>query len=142
MATRFMSKALVTAALGIALSPLVSAIAAPSPAWSNTAEAIQLDSPAAPSNCRSRTSYSRRWRETTIEVTWRDNSGNETGFIVETWLKNLAGEWIFVGSESLAVNSTAYWFGYDGGGRQYRFRVKAFSASGDSSWSNWSNSSH
>ena len=142
MATRFMYKALLTAALGIALSLLLAATTTASAASSNTAGALQLDTPAAPSNCRKRVKtvwdpkalgYS-----TYITVSWKDNSSNEDGFIVEAWYRNQSGVWVLVGSETQAANSTGRLFFYYGiQAPALKFRVKAFNASGNSSWSNW-----
>jgi hypothetical protein len=139
MATRFMYKALVTAALGIALSLSLAATTTASPASSNTEGAIQLDLPAAPSNCRSRTHFERITNTTTISVTWRDNSTNEDGFTIEAWCQNESAEWVLAGSRYMAADSTLTSFGFYGRNRpNYRFRVKAFNTSGDSAWSNWS----
>ena len=138
MATRFMSKALAAAALGIALSLLLAAPTIASPAWSNTAGALQLDPPAAPSNCRTRTSYDRRKNESALVVRWSDNSTNEDGFTLEAWLRNQSGVWVLAGSTNLPANSTVDGFYFYGRNvPNYKFRVKAFNTSGDSSWSNW-----
>ena len=136
MATRFMHKALATAALGISLSLLLAATTTSS-ASSNTAGALQLDPPAAPSHCRSRLyryqdPYGGSWTINT--VSWRDNSTNEDGFTFETW-RSQPGGWVLAWSQNLAANSTAVWVDVPGHG--YKFRVKAFNASGDSAWSNW-----
>ena len=136
MATRFMCKALLTAVLGIAPSLLLPATTTASPACSNTAGALQLDPPAAPSNCRSRTirAGGKIFYDQT-EATWRDNSTNEDGFIFETWRRQ-SGAWIPAGSFSLPADSTSVMFpGRVGSG--VKFRVKAFNAAGESDWSNW-----
>ena len=134
MATRFMYKAIATAVLGIALSLLLAAPTTASPAWSYMAGALLLDPPAAPSNCTSTFHRDRRMGDYTI-VSWSDNSSNEDGFILEVWRRQ-SGVWSLAGSVNLAANSPYYWI--DGSvGSNYRFRVKAFNASGDSSWSNW-----
>ena len=136
MATRFMYKALATAALGLALSPLIAATTATSPALSNQTGALQLVPPAAPSNCSAKsTTYPFDFDYyTVINVSWRDNSSNEDGFIVEVWRKNLLGQWVLSSSVIRAANSTS-----SGGipGPDIKYRVKAFNASGDSAWSNW-----
>ena len=136
MATRFMSKALSIAALGIALSLLLAATTTASPASSNTAGALQLDPPAAPSNCRAKTTHYHdpRFDDDTV-VSWTDNSSNEDGFTVEEW-RNQSGVWVLVWSVSRAANSTSA--AADGSGPDLQFRVKAFNAAGDSAWSNWS----
>ena len=69
-------------------------------------------------------------------VSWRDNSTNEDGFTLETWWRNQSGEWVLRWSVRTATNITAVEFG-GRAGPDYRFRVKAFNASGDSAWSNW-----
>jgi hypothetical protein len=141
MATRFMCKTLVTAALGISLSLLFAAPTTASPASSYTAEALQLDPPAAPSRCRIGHFTDRDPRKgdyTFYYVSWRDNSINEDGFTLETWWRNQSGEWVLVAARTLAANSTRAGLG-GRPGPDYRFRVKAFNASGDSAWSDWAN---
>ena len=145
MATRFITKALVTAALGIALILMLAAPNAPSPAWGNTPGALQLDTPAAPSDCRATSRFHRDRRGgkngdyTSSVVSWTDNSTNEDGFTVERWRRQV-GVWGLWDSTSMAANSTGYEFIYYGSDRpNFRFRVKAFNASGESAWSNWSN---
>ena len=133
MATRFMYKALSTAALGVALSLLLAAPTTASPAWGNTAGALQLDPPAAPSNCRSTFHRDRRKGDYTV-VSWTDNSTNEDGFIVEAWRKQ-SGAWVLEGTAVLPANSTSATV--NGTGPQYKVRVKAFNAAGESDWSNW-----
>ena len=138
MATRFMYKALLTAALGIASSLLLSSTPTTSPASSSSAGAHRLDPPAAPSHCqastaRFRDAYGYYWRLSF--VTWTDNSTNEDGFTVEAWQRNQSGVWVLAWSRNLAANSNGMEVGHTLQG--YRFRVKAFNASGDSAWSNW-----
>jgi hypothetical protein len=99
--------------------------------------ALQLDPPAAPSNCKS--TYYRggpRPDDDYTIVSWTDNSSNEDGFTLELWWRNQSGVWVLSWSENLAANYTAEAFG----GRipsGYRLRVRAFNASGNSAWSNW-----
>ena len=136
MATRFMYKALATATLCIALSLLLAATTTTSSASSNTAGSLQLDPPAAPSNCKS--TYYRggpRPDDDYTIVSWTDNSSNEDGFIFEAW-RNQSWGWVLAWSSNVGANSTAVYFD----GRLpsgYKFRVKALNASGDSAWSNW-----
>ena len=135
MATRFITKALSIAALGIALSFLFAGTTTTSPAWRKTPGAPQLDPPAAPSDCSTTTHYDRRKGEAVIYVSWSDNSTNEDGFIFETWRRQ-SGAWIPAGSFSLPADSTSVMFpGRVGSG--VKFRVKAFNAAGESDWSNW-----
>ena len=137
MATRFLCKALLTAVLGIVPNPLLAATTTTNSASSNTAGALQLDPPAAPSNCKS--TYYRggpRPDDDYTIVSWTDNSSNEDGFTLELWWRNQSGVWVLSWSENLAANYTAEAFG----GRipsGYRLRVRAFNASGNSAWSNW-----
>ena len=141
MATRFMCKALLTAALGIAVSPLPAATIARSPASSNTAGAVRIDPPAAPSNCKTKSfqvpnPFYPHGQVSVYTVSWTDNSSNEDGFTVEQWWRNQSGVWVLGLSVNVPANSTAA--GFDGrAGPNVRFRVKAFNAAGDSAWSNW-----
>jgi len=138
MATRFIPKALAAAALGIALSLALPAPTTASPASSNTTGSLQLDPPAAPSNCKARTSRFRDGKGHTWIIpyaSWTDNSSNEDGFTVEEWRRNQSGEWALAGSFGTAANSTVV--GVDGSGPNYKVRVKAFNAAGESAWSNW-----
>lgn len=136
MATRFMSKALAIAALGIALSLALPAPTTACPAPSNTPGSLQLDPPAPPSNCKS--TYYRggpRPGDDYTVVSWRDNSTNEDGFTFEAW-RNQPGGWVLAWSRTVAADSPYFYF--DGRVPSgYKFRVKAFNASGDSAWSNW-----
>ena len=140
MTTRIRSKALATAALGIALSLLLAAPTTAIPAWSNTERALLLDTPAAPSNCKTRTDqvpnlFFPHGKVTLYSVSWIDNSSNENGFTVEEWWRNQSGAWVLKWSQNTAANSTR--LRVDGKWPNFNFRVKAFNASGDSSWSNW-----
>ena len=137
MSARFMNKAILTATLVTALSPWLAATATTIPA--GTAGALQLDPPAAPSNCRAtKTTFrDRRKGNTTYTIVdWRDNSGNEDGFTVEQWRQNASGAWVLGWSMNMAANSTALALGGIPR-RDIRYLVKAFNASGDSAWSNW-----
>ena len=123
------------AALSIAL------LAPPSIARAEAPEALQLATPAAPSKCKQTTTKFQDGEGYTWYfsfVSWTDNSTNEDGFILETWWRNQSGEWVLAGSRYMAANSTLTSFGFYGRDvPNYRFRVKAFNASGDSAWSNW-----
>jgi len=137
MATRIMYKALSIAALGIALSLSLVETTTASSASSNTAEALQLDPPVAPSHLRTSSWYDRRERETYLTVNWTDNSTDEDGFILEVWRRGESNEWVLVGSITEPANATGEGFIFSGRHSPYKFRVKAFNASGDSAWSNW-----
>src|SRR5262245_36030191 len=109
MTTRFTYKALATAALGIALSRVLAAPTAASPAATSTTDVLQLDVPAAPSNCRTghvRIRDRRKGDYIIYYVSWRDNSDNEDGFTFETWRRDPSGAWVLVDSGDLAADST------------------------------------
>ena len=137
MATRIMYKALSIAALGIALSLSLTATTTASAASGNTAGAVALFAPEAPSHLRTSSWYDRRERETYLTVNWRDNSTDEDGFILEVWRRNESNDWVLVGSITEPANATGDGFIFRGRQSPYKFRVKAFNASGDSDWSNW-----
>ena len=125
--------------------PVATAITA-SPSLNNTAEALQLDPPAAPSQCGVKTVKIKGqddgshqgpgtiWDSYTT-LSWKDNSTNEDGFIVERWSKP-SGIWVLVWSQTMPADSTGGWLTTNPGPGT-KFRVKAFNASGDSAWSNW-----
>jgi hypothetical protein len=136
MATRFMYKALSIASLGIALSLLLAATTTASPASGNTAGALELDPPAAPSNCKTKfVQAGGKFFYGFTVVSWRDNSTNEDGFILETWRKQ-SGTWVLAGSVGTQANVASVAFPASFGSN-YKFRVKAFNAAGESAWSNW-----
>jgi hypothetical protein len=137
MATRFLTRATSIAVLGVALSLSLAATTTASVSWSNTAEALQLEPPAAPSHIRTSSWYDRRNRETYLTVNWRDNSSDEDGFILEVWRRNESNDWVLDGAITEPANATGEGFIFSGRQSPYRFRVKAFNASGDSAWSNW-----
>jgi len=123
-----------TAALGIALLAPTSIARAEAPG------ALQLAPPAAPSNCKTGhfqapNPFYPHGQVHLDMVSWRDNSSNEDGFIVEEWRRNQSGAWVLQWSQSTSANRTALLV--DGKWPNYDFRVKAFNASGDSAWSNW-----
>jgi hypothetical protein len=142
MRPRFMYRALAGTALSIALGPFLAGTTSAHLPSSSTAEALQLALPAAPSSCNVRTrttTYRDRrkgihYRYSYSTVSWRDNSSDEEGFVVEEW-RSQSGTWVLARAISVPPNSTAL-EAYDT--PEYRYRVKAFNASGDSAWSNWS----
>jgi hypothetical protein len=120
------------AALSIAL------LAPPSIARAEAPEALLLATPAAPSHCKQTTTKAQDGEGHTWYfsfVSWTDNSTNEDGFTVETWRNQPGpGGWVLAGSQNRPANSTG---AQVPAGQGYKFRVKAFNASGDSAWSNW-----
>jgi hypothetical protein len=125
-----------TAALGIAL------LAPPSIARAEAPGALQLSTPPAPSNCKTKTihipsPFFDHGMVALYFVSWSDNSSNEAGFTVEEWWRDQSGAWVLRWSDSLPANYTTSYY-VDGKWPNYKFRVKAFNASGDSPWSNWS----
>jgi hypothetical protein len=115
---------------------------APEPESPEAGAVVLLDPPAAPSNLTTRP---KRYRDrrmpadnyTYTAVSWRDNSNNEDGFTVELWWRNESGVWALAQSVSTAANHAAASFSDGIAGPDFRFRVKAFNAAGDSAWSNW-----
>ncbi|MDG4794187.1 glycosyl hydrolase family 8 [Micromonospora sp. WMMD1082] len=66
-----------------------------------------------------------------IALTWRDNSGNETGFVIER--RAGAGAWSQLATPG--ANSTSYTDTSVTAGTQYSYRVRARNGAGDSAWS-------
>ena len=100
-------------------------------AYSNTASAATTDyPPAAPSNLAAAAAPSGGQ----INLTWADNSTNETGFEVERCAG--AGCTNFQTRAEVAANQTGYNDGGLAAGTLYRYRVRAFNGSGDSGFSN------
>ena len=69
---------------------------------------------------------------TSISLSWRDNSANETGFIIEQ--RNSSGVFVFV--RTVAANTTSAIVDGLVGGQTATFRVRATNASGDSPFTN------
>ena len=68
-----------------------------------------------------------------IDLTWRDNSTNETGFLVQLRLGDSA-EWLEVGTT--VANATTFSSGGLSPGFAYRYRVRAFNDTESSAFSN------
>ena len=68
-----------------------------------------------------------------IDLTWRDNSTNETGFLVQFRLGDSA-EWLEVGTT--VANATTFSSGGLSPGFAYRYRVRAFNDTESSAFSN------
>lgn len=83
--------------------------------------------PAAPTDLQgSATSYDR------VQLSWRDNSSNETGFTVQRAV-NGGG---FVDRASLAAGTTSFADTGLSGGTTYSYRVRAWNSAGNSEFSN------
>ena len=65
-------------------------------------------------------------------VTWRDNSGNETGFQIERQ-KRVGSSWTNTTTFNVGANVTTYTD--TPGAGQFRYRVRAFNGAGYSAWS-------
>jgi hypothetical protein len=83
--------------------------------------------PAAPGNLAATSRSAVR-----IDLTWSDNSGDETGFRIER--KSAGGQWTMLATT--AANATSYRDEAGEGGITYTFRVQAMNAGGASAWSN------
>jgi hypothetical protein len=97
-------------------------------AYSNTAAATTLaGAPAAPSGLAATAVSSSR-----IDLSWRDNSSNETGFKIER--SAAGGSWAQV--ETPGANATSYADSGLASSTSYSYRVRAFNTAGDSAFSN------
>jgi hypothetical protein len=65
---------------------------------------------------------------TGVNVTWRDNSSDESGFVVERRIAS--GGYQQIGT--VWQNVTSFWDGATAAGTQYTYRVHAYNAGGDS----------
>ena len=117
-----------------ALSLSVATTITASPSLNNTAEALALDPPAAPSHCKVEHYTIHGYSDTFYKVSWKDNSTNEDGFILELWWQNPLGIWL-LGWSMTTEGTTVGLTGKPGPNN--KLRVKAFNAAGDSAWSNW-----
>ncbi len=68
-----------------------------------------------------------------INLTWKDNSTNETGFKIERSLSTSSG---FVQIATVSANRTSYTNAGLASGTVYYYRVRAYNGSGNSSYSN------
>jgi hypothetical protein len=69
-----------------------------------------------------------------INLSWTDNSGNETGFKIERCQGNNCTN--FVEITQVAAGTTSYADGGLASNTFYRYRVRASNAAGDSAYSN------
>lgn len=100
--------------------------------WSNIASATTLSSPpAAPSNLTATASGT-----STINLSWNDNSSDETSFNLERSLNSSTG---FVTIATLSMNTTSYSNTGLNSSTTYYYRIQAVNATGASTWSNIAN---
>jgi len=71
--------------------------------------------------------------QTQIDLSWRDNSNNENGFIIERWSNSVGN---FVQIATVPANQTTYHHAGLTCGTFGHYRVKAFNAAGSSAYSN------
>src|SRR5262245_42997041 len=114
-------------ALLLAATALGGIAAQPSPA---ALHVPTTGAPAAPDGCvalRYPDPFIGGWR---ASVTWRDNSDNEDGFIIE-WRGTHSGG----GTTTVPANTTQV-AGLPSG-PNYKYRVRAFNTAGQSAWTGW-----
>jgi len=70
---------------------------------------------------------------TTVDLSWTDNSGDETGFEVERSLTGIGG-WSLI--TTTAADATTYQDTGLSEGTEYFYRVRAINGEGNSRWSN------
>ena len=92
-----------------------------------------VGAPVAPSNCVA-TAITNGF----AQVTWLDNSNNETGFELQRERRDTVNLiWIETTNFGpVAANSTSF-LQFVTAGQRYRYRVRAINAAGASAWSNW-----
>ncbi|MBP1612374.1 MAG: fibronectin type repeat, repeat and LamG-like protein, partial [Acidobacteria bacterium] len=102
-------------------------------AWSNTAQVTTtLGKPAAPGQLTATSSL--RFVRANVELRWKDNSGNETAFVIERCKGSGCTNFAPVGQA--AANAVTWRDTAVARRAIYRYRVKARNASGDSGYSN------
>lgn len=70
----------------------------------------------------------------TVNLTWTDNSDNETGFEIER-LRRVGNQW--TGSTIFTNDANDTTFSDTPGNGRWRYRVRAVNAAGASAWSGW-----
>jgi hypothetical protein len=68
-----------------------------------------------------------------VRLSWTDNAGNETGYRIE---RAVGAKGTFLFLAQVAANVTTVTDSTITAGTTYRYRVRAFNASGSSAWSN------
>jgi RHS repeat-associated protein len=96
--------------------------------YSNESGATTHAPPAAPSSLGASAASG-----TQINLTWSDNSGNETGFKIERKTGS-GGSWSQI--DTVGANATSYNSTGLANGTEYYYRVRATNATGDSGYSN------
>ncbi|MFV2013995.1 MAG: fibronectin type III domain-containing protein [Candidatus Heimdallarchaeota archaeon] len=89
-----------------------------------TTTVSSISAPSAPSNI-----FSYSVNITSAQLSWTDNSNNETGFIVE---RSTSSTGPFTQIETLAENTIGYEFTSLTAGTRYYFRVRAYNGGGNS----------
>ena len=100
--------------------------------YSNTASAVTLEAPAlplAPSNL-----VASAFSKSQINLTWTDNSGNETGFRIERCKGSTCTNFALIAT--VGANVTSYSNTKLNANTTYRYRVYAYNTSGNSGYSN------
>lgn len=69
-----------------------------------------------------------------VTLQWADNSGNESGFRIERCINNKCTN--FVQIAQVGANVTSFVDTGLSGNKIYRYRVRAFNATGNSAYSN------
>jgi hypothetical protein len=104
----------------------VTASAADFPTATSAITFVAATGPAAPSNLRAAAVKCHQ-----INLSWTDNSNNETGFLIQ---RNDGTGWVNVGN--VGPNVTTFSNTLLKAGKTYAYTVKAFNANGESSFSN------
>ena len=95
--------------------------------YSNEAEAVTATIPSAPTDLKAETVTASE-----IKLTWRDRSDNETGFKIE----RKRGDGRFEEIDTVRANVTSYSDTGLAENTKYTYRVRAYNAAGNSSYSN------
>jgi len=102
--------------------------------YSNTAEATTQSAPTVPNAPSSLTATAGASGSRTINLSWADNSGNETGFKIERCRNATCTS--FSQIATVGANTTSFSNTGLSAGKTYRYRVRAYNGVGDSAYSN------